>query len=81
MKLKELINKYEGNGFYLKDKGNGCAFNFGWVAWDKCTEDAFGQIEMHEDVDLKHDTKYQSDWITDEKNGNINNTLSYKIYF
>ena len=87
MKLKDIIDEYQANGFISSDAGNGCS-GPKWVAWDDDIAAEYGNIEMEKGVtaydimnarmvmnDSKFRPEYRSEWIEQE------NGYKFKIIF
>lgn len=84
MKLRDLVKKFDANGFVLADDGNGSANSDGeFVEWTEETADEYGDTELQL-LDSWYVLKggveclYGSQWIID---GAGDNPYRYRIYF
>lgn len=48
--LRECIEEFGSNGFYIDDRGNGSGGET-WIEWNEETEKEYGSIEMHSATD------------------------------
>lgn len=87
--LKDLIEEYDANGFWMNDRGSGSG-GVTWIDWNDDIEEEYGDIEMYLTMSTgylevaNYEYNYKSKWIDKDnttKGYQSSNPYEIQVYF